>query len=152
MDFDILVHGLASVAVAVAASIGAATLVQRYVPVSRRQENNDVAGVAFAIIGVLYAILLTFVTISVWETNDGAEESSRREARAVVDLNRYADTLPEAERLKLRQLTERYVHIVVRDEWPRMARGETPGPAGCRAPRRPRAPGRSPRPAPAGAG
>ena len=126
MSSEILLGGLATV-VAVAIAVGAALLVQRYIPVDGRQENNDVAGIAFAIIGVLYAILLTFVTISVWETSDSAKESTRNEARDIVNLNHYADTLPAPDRARLRALTDHYVQLVEQDEWPAMAKGRPVG-------------------------
>jgi hypothetical protein len=98
--------------------------------VEDRQENNDVAGIAFAIIGVLYAILMTFVIVSVWEAGDGAQDSGRAEARAVVDLNHYADTLPTAEGAAMRELTGEYTRIVIQQEWPAMALGRPVGKAG----------------------
>jgi hypothetical protein len=98
---------------------------------AERRENNDVVGVAFAIVGVLYAILLTFVTLSVWEDNDAAQASARTEARAVVELRRYAATLPGPDNAALTALADRYVDTVAREEWPRMAEGQSVGPAGA---------------------
>jgi hypothetical protein len=130
MPLNLVVGGLTCTAIAAIVAIGLALVVHRFVPVARRQENNDVAGLAFAIIGVLYAILLTFVIISVWEANDGAAGSGRQEAMAVVDLRRYADTLDAADKARIHDLTDRYVTTVTRQEWPRMARGEDVGPDG----------------------
>lgn len=75
-----------------------------------------------------WAILLTFVTLSVWEDNDAAETSARAEARAVVKLRRYAATLPGPDNAAL---ADRYVDTVAREEWPRMAEGQAVGPAGA---------------------
>jgi hypothetical protein len=130
MVLNILIGGAASVVVSALLAVGGALLVQRFAALDRRQANNDVSGLAFAIIGVLYAILLTFVTISVWETNDHARDSSRREALAVVDLRRHAETLDAPNATTLRDLTDRYAGIVVHDEWPRMAHGRPVGPQG----------------------
>ncbi|MEV0562757.1 hypothetical protein [Dactylosporangium sp. NPDC050588] len=130
MNAEILIGGLIVTVVAVAVALAAGLAVQRFVPVEDRQENNDVAGIAFAIIGVLYAILMTFVIVSVWEAGDGAQDSSRAEARAVVDLNHYADTLPAAEAAAMRELTGEYIHIVEQQEWPAMAGGQPVGRAG----------------------
>lgn len=130
MNFETIFAGVVVVVVTVIAAIGAATQVHRYLPTSDRRENNDVAGVAFAIVGVLYAILLTFVTLSVWEDNDAAVDSARAEARAVVEVRRYAATLPGPQNAALSGLAQRYVDIVAREEWPRMAEGERVGPAG----------------------
>jgi hypothetical protein len=131
MPLNIVIAGLAAVVVPAALAIGMALLVHRFVPVARRQANNDVAGLAFAIIGVLYAILLTFVTVSVWEASDNARSSTRDEARAVVDLRRYADSLSPADAGPLRGLADRYVTVVSKDEWPKMSRGEPVGADGA---------------------
>lgn len=131
MNSGTVLGGIAALLIAGGGAVGAGLLVQRYVPLEQRQENNDVAGLVFAIIGVLYAILLTFVTISVWEGADGAQASSRNEARAVLELRRYATTLPDPERAELRELTERYVDVVVRREWPNMAKGKPVPPEGA---------------------
>jgi hypothetical protein len=130
MNAEILIGGLLVVTVAVIVAAGAGLAVQRWVPVADRQENNDVAGIAFAIIGVLYAILMTFVIVSVWEAGDAAQGSSRAEARAVVDLDRYAETLPPAQSAAMKAQTARYVQIVEQQEWPAMARGRAVGRAG----------------------
>ncbi|WP_433045040.1 hypothetical protein [Dactylosporangium sp. CS-033363] len=130
MNGQILVGGLVVVAVAVAVAVVLGLAVQRWVPVADRQENNDVAGIAFAIIGVLYAILMTFVIVSVWEAGDAAQNSSRAEARAVVDLDRYAETLPAAGNAAMHAQLARYTQIVEQQEWPAMAAGHPVGKAG----------------------
>jgi hypothetical protein len=42
----------------VALAVGGLVLVQRLVPIERRQEHNDVAGFIYAVLGVAYAVLL----------------------------------------------------------------------------------------------
>jgi hypothetical protein len=42
-------------------------LVRRYVALDRLTINNEIAGFKFATVGVLYAVLLAFVIIVVWE-------------------------------------------------------------------------------------
>jgi hypothetical protein len=42
-------------------------LVHRLVPADLRQRHNDVAGFIYAALGVIYAVLLALVVISVWE-------------------------------------------------------------------------------------
>lgn len=37
------------------------------VPWQVRQQHNDVAGFIYAVLGVVYAVLLGFVTLVVWE-------------------------------------------------------------------------------------
>ena len=42
-------------------------LVRRYVALDRLTINNEIAGFRFATVGELYAVLLAFVIIVVWE-------------------------------------------------------------------------------------
>ncbi|WP_033338598.1 bestrophin-like domain [Catenuloplanes japonicus] len=100
----------------------AAWLVDRWVPAARREANNEVAGMLFSIIGVVYAILLTFVTIAVWETSSAAEDSTRNEAHALLEVNRYGVELADGGNLQA--LVRRYATVVIGDEWPRLQAGE----------------------------
>jgi hypothetical protein len=54
-------------------------LVQRLVPSVQRQEHNDVAGFIYAVIGVVYAVLLALVVIGGWENHQLAKETTERE-------------------------------------------------------------------------
>jgi predicted Rdx family selenoprotein len=42
-------------------------VVRRYVEVDQLRTNNEVAGFKFATVGVLYAVLLAFAVVVVWE-------------------------------------------------------------------------------------
>src|SRR5829696_6386939 len=55
-------------------------LVQRLVPPDRREEQNDVAGFIFAVLGVAYAVLLAFVVIVVWQDYKTAQTNVESEA------------------------------------------------------------------------
>jgi len=56
--------------------------VRRQVALERLTVNNEVAGFKFATIGVLYAVLLAFVVVVVWERFNDAEHAVAREAGA----------------------------------------------------------------------
>ncbi len=90
-----------------------------------RNAHNDRAGFILAVIGVIYAVLLAFVAIGVWERFQRAEERSYEEAGALAIIYRDAGSFPDARRL--RRTVEGYVREVIRDEWPRMRRGERSG-------------------------
>src|SRR5215472_18554260 len=64
------------------------TLVRRYVALDRLTINNEIAGFKFATVGVLYAVLLAFVVIVVWEKFSDAEANVVREAGAAENLYR----------------------------------------------------------------
>src|SRR3974390_2016095 len=64
------------------------TLIRRYVALDRLTINNEIAGFKFATVGVLYAVLLAFVIIVVWEKFSDAEANVVREAGAAENLYR----------------------------------------------------------------
>lgn len=46
---------------------GGLVLVQRLVPIAVRRQHNDVAGFIYAVLGVVYAVLLGLMVVAVWE-------------------------------------------------------------------------------------
>jgi hypothetical protein len=46
------------------------------VPTEVRQKHNDVAGFIYAVLGVVYAVLLALVVIAVWEEFDAAKDTA----------------------------------------------------------------------------
>ena len=60
-----VVYGVLIVGGACLAAVIGLSLVQRLVPVSVRKEHNDVAGFIYAVLGVIYAVLLALVVIAV---------------------------------------------------------------------------------------
>jgi hypothetical protein len=87
-----------------------------------RTAHNDRAGFIIAVIGVIYAVLLAFVAISVWERFQQAETRSYEEAAAIATVYRDAGSFPSERRI--RPILRAYVHSVINVEWPRMQRGD----------------------------
>ena len=77
---------LSSLAVFELYSVGLMLLSRRKWGVDRLKLNNEVAGFKFSVIGVLYAVLLAFVVIAVWENYNATETAIRNEAKAVGDM------------------------------------------------------------------
>ena len=63
----------------------------------RLKLNNEVAGFKFSVIGVLYAVLLAFLVIAVWENYNATNTAIRNEAKAVGNLTQLSYALPEQE-------------------------------------------------------
>ncbi len=59
--------GLILVGVPTLLAVGAQVLLRRRLGLERLRSNNEVAGFKFAAVGVLYAVLLAFAVIVVWE-------------------------------------------------------------------------------------
>ena len=72
--------GLIIVVFVVAASVGSLLLVRRRIALATLEQYNEVAGFIIAVIGGLYAVLLAFVVISVWEQFDAAQTNAAHEA------------------------------------------------------------------------
>jgi hypothetical protein len=108
------------------AAVGGLELVQRLVPAASRQQHNDVAGFIYAVLGVVYAVLLALVVIAVWEDFGSARETVEGEANATAEIFWLAHRLPEPERHQVQELAQSYAREVVEEEWPLMREGEAP--------------------------
>jgi len=101
-------------------------LVQRLVPASSRQPHNDVAGFIYAALGVIYAVLLALVVISVWEEYQAASETVEQEANALAEIYWLGNRLPAPEATHLQELARSYAEEVVHKEYPLMEQGQAP--------------------------
>src|ERR671912_650507 len=105
------------------AAVAGLELVQRLVPSEKREQHNDVAGFLYAVVGVVYAVLLALLVIAVWEQYQRALETVEGEANAVADIAWLAHRLPETERYQLQEHARSYAREVVDEEWPLMEQG-----------------------------
>jgi hypothetical protein len=111
---------LVLVVVPTAVAVGFQLLVRRSVGVDHLALNNEVAGFIFAIIGVVYAVLLAFVVIAVWEKFSEGQTSVARESAAAAALFYYSDG-PEPEAAKFRESLVHYLRAAIESDWPAMA-------------------------------
>ena len=121
-----IVYGVLVVGGVCLAAVGGLTLVQFLVPTATRQQHNDVAGFIYAVLGVVYAVLLALVVIAVWEDFGRARETVETEANATAEIFWLAHRLPEPERGRLQELSQSYAEEVVEREWPLMREGQAP--------------------------
>lgn len=99
-------------------------VVRRFVSMDRIVGNNEVAGFKFATLGVIYAVLLGLVVISVWEKYAEADDAVTRETGALASLHRLGDGLSSADQEAVRDRLSEYADSVAEDDWPAMAMGE----------------------------
>jgi len=121
-----VVYGIMVVGGACLAAVVGLALVQRLVPVTIRREHNDVAGFIYAVLGVIYAVLLALVVIAVWEEFGRARVTVESEANALAEIFWLAHRLPEPEGRELQELCRSYAEEVVNVGWPLMEQGRTP--------------------------
>jgi hypothetical protein len=104
------------------AMIGPA-IIRRRVGLQRLIINNEVAGFKFAVVGVLYAVLLAFLVIVVWEKFSEAEATVVNEAGAVANIYRLADGIGGEPETVIEKSLTRYLDAAITDDWPAMERG-----------------------------
>jgi hypothetical protein len=117
--------GLLWVTAVVGVSVGGLVVFRKAVSHTRLEDANAVSGTVFQLAGVLYAVLVAFLVVVVWEQFGDAEDASGHEATAIADLLRDSEALPPESRAPVQQSLLAYTRAVIDDEFPRMHRGET---------------------------
>jgi hypothetical protein len=103
-------------------------IVRRYVALEKLTTNNEIAGFKFATVGVLYAVLLAFAIILVWQKFSDAEATVAQEAGAAETIYRLSLGVGDVPRKeKLRGALTAYLAVAVADDWPAMDRGLAEG-------------------------
>jgi hypothetical protein len=120
--------GLLIVGLAATVSALGLTLVHRVVPLDVRRTQNDVAGYISNIAAFVYAVVLAFLAVAVWQEYGDAQATAQLEANLAGDIYYQAEGYPEPFRRRIRAGIAAYVDAVIEDEWPRQARGATESP------------------------
>ncbi|HKM65446.1 MAG TPA: DUF4239 domain-containing protein [Acidisphaera sp.] len=126
MVYDFPIWAVAAVVVggAVLGAMAIELAVRRLLLLDSRRAQNDVAAAMFSVIGVLYAVLLAFIVMLVWEDFNAAKASSFREAAAIAEVWNIASGVPDPAGAALRDGAHAYARAVVAYEWPAQARGQ----------------------------
>lgn len=117
---------LVTLAIAVAAAIvaiGIHHIVQRRFGYDVLALHNDVAGFIYSAVGVIFAVVLGFVVVVVWQKYDDVRNYVDNEVAAAIDIYHVADGFPPQLRDRLRAQLLDYSKVVVDREWRTMARG-----------------------------
>ena len=105
-------------------SLGGMLLVRRNISVSTLESHNDVAGFIYAVVGVIYAVLMAFVVLVVFEQFRTAEERTEKEAAMLGDMYRVSSNLREPARTHIIDLLKDYGHTMIDKEFPAMREGK----------------------------
>jgi len=107
-------------------------IVRRYIDVKELRTNNEVAGFKYATVGVLYAVLLAFAIVVVWEKFNQAESEVAKEAGAAATVFRLTQGVDPERGAAIREATTNYLRSAIEIDWPAMESGTT-SPATTRA-------------------
>lgn len=110
------------VAVVIVLAVVLHALFQRRFKSEVLRRHNDVAGFLFSAVGVIYAVVLGFIVVVVWEKYDATVANVENEVAAVSDLYRIVGAYPQPLRGQIRSELSDYVDQMVQVEWPLMSR------------------------------
>ena len=125
LQFHPAILGTLWVGVLVGISVGGLLVFRKVVSHTRLENANTMSGTVFQLGGVLYAVLVAFVVVVVWEQFGDAEDATIDEATAVADLLRDSTALPAEYQAEVQGNLIAYTRYVVDVEMPRMRRGES---------------------------
>jgi hypothetical protein len=111
---------LAIILLVVACFVGLHALVQRRLRSEVLRRHNDVAGYLFSAVGVLYAVVLGFVVVVVWQKYDTTVDNVQNEVNAAANLYHVVDGYPPGDRSVIRREIAKYAQAVMTVEWPAM--------------------------------
>ena len=73
-------------------------------------------------LGILFALLVGFIAVEVWNNYDKAKVAVVSEASALRAIVLLAGTFPEEEKTRIYALIDRHIEVAVNEGWPAMAR------------------------------
>ena len=98
-------------------------LTRKHISRNEQIRHNDVAGPILTIIGTVLAVMMSFMVVGVWQEWDSAAQTAQQEASALSDLHHLADAYPDPFRTRLQGVIDKYIDLVVYEEWPAMRNG-----------------------------
>jgi len=117
MDWFWPIVGLAVVIGAVVAAVAGLMVVHRLPAFEQAFHDNEVAGILFGVMGVLFGALLAFVVFATWERFATAQESVVSEAAAALVAYRDTQDFPEPQKTDAQAAFRAYVQQVIDREW-----------------------------------
>jgi hypothetical protein len=99
-------------------------VVRHYIKLSRLRTNNEIAGFKFATVGVLYAVLLAFAVIVVWEKFNEADNIVAKEAGAAATIYRLSNGINVEQGTAISKALSDYLDAAITKDWPAMQRGK----------------------------
>jgi riboflavin transporter FmnP len=99
-------------------------LFNRLVDVHMRSKDTETVGLTYAIVAVVYAVLIAFIVVDVFETFDRADTIATAEANKLSNLLLDTAGLPPQMAEAVRADIDKYIDVVVKSEWPSQQAGK----------------------------
>ena len=111
------------VALPTIAAVCGQIIVRKSVGLEQLTTNNEIAGFKFATIGVIFAVIVAFAVIVVWEKFGEAQTAVAQEAGAAATLYRLA-AAPDSKMKATREALSNYLRLAIEKDWPAMVAGK----------------------------
>jgi hypothetical protein len=121
----IWVSGAIIVGLGTLLSVLGTVLVRRYADVNRLTPDKEIAGFKFGTVGALYAVLLAFAIIVVWQKYSDTELGVVQEAGAAENIYRLSQGLSDNARVAVLRSLAKYLKTAINVDWPTMEQGTT---------------------------
>ena len=90
----------------------------KIVPWNVREEDTSMVGLSYALCGGIFAVVLAFVAVGVYEAMDKTTETAAAEANSLCNLAFDSAGMPKEIAVRLREEIDRYIDTVTEKEWP----------------------------------
>lgn len=93
------------------------------------EHNNEEAGIVFAVLTLIYSLLITFVFVAVWESYEELNRTIEKEADALNSVLIHSAALSDSLQVPVEAAIKSYCEKVVREEWDMAEGGRSYGSA-----------------------
>lgn len=109
---------LVAVIISIGVSIYILFRVRKNLSLESFQENHQVGGFLFNALGLIYAVLISFVVYATWSDYNSAQGYCDTEANTLQDLFFNSEGLPEEYQPVIQEKIIDYLRIVINEDWP----------------------------------
>ncbi len=89
-----------------------------------RHKDTETVGLTYAIVAVVYAVLIGFIVVNVFEASAKGDEIATNEANQLSSLKLDSVGLSDQESALIRKSVNAYLDVVIKQEWPSQEAGK----------------------------
>ncbi len=119
-----LVVGLVVIGVWTGLSLLGLVIFNKFSSAEHRHKDTETVGLTYAIVAVVYAVLIGFIVVNVFEASAKGDEVATTEANQLSSLKLDSVGLSTEESKLICQSVDKYLDIVVQKEWPAQQEGK----------------------------
>jgi Protein of unknown function (DUF4239) len=99
-------------------------IVNKFSSAEHRHKDTETVGLTYAIVAVVYAVLIGFIVVNVFESSAKGDEIATTEANKLSNLKSDSVGLSIGESLMMREAVNKYLDVVITKEWPAQQDGK----------------------------